>query len=402
MNLDNNIGILYVDDESKALKYFKDSFEDLGPIFTAESGEEGLVVFRENRAKIGIVLSDKMMPGMSGLEFLAKIRRIDDLPLRMLVTANNDLVEAVEALNEGLLYSYMNKPWSSEDLETKLKRAMDRYWISRERKRLLKDRAATFQEMMMAERASSFEALSLGLNHHMRNSLTVIQSFFDMIPLQLEQEVGGAPRDRFFWEDYYNNVEDRLSSLISILTNLTEGTNAARVSSDDAGLEPIQLREVIESVVEKHAIEDATISFKGQPEVTMEGEGERIVHLIETVVLEASKNIKNGGSITLEVEPCTVGVAEAEGVEIRCIDNGDLLPEPVRRHLFDPFHIRSDRPSELSTDLLSAYITVYTHGGTIRADRTEENCNLIEITLPLEAGSKAGLGDAQRIIGGLK
>ncbi len=103
----SDYGILYIDDELKSLKYFEAIFEELAPIHIASGPEEGYALFCEHHERIGVVVSDKKMPGESGLSLLARIRKVDPNPLRFLVTAFSDLDAAVEALNEGLLYSYL-------------------------------------------------------------------------------------------------------------------------------------------------------------------------------------------------------------------------------------------------------------------------------------------------------
>ena len=85
-------------------------------------------------------------------------------------------------------------------MTARLSRALDRFWLTRERNRLLGNRKYSLQEQMMVEKANSIYNFSVGLNHHMRNALTVVQSFFDMIPVQLNQEIDGPPKDQFLLE----------------------------------------------------------------------------------------------------------------------------------------------------------------------------------------------------------
>ncbi len=67
--------ILYVDDETNSLKYFKSDFEERFSIFTASSANEALALFAENKDKIGIVITDQRMPAETGVELLEKIRQ---------------------------------------------------------------------------------------------------------------------------------------------------------------------------------------------------------------------------------------------------------------------------------------------------------------------------------------
>jgi CheY-like chemotaxis protein len=217
-------GILYIDDEMKSLKYFEAIFEGLAPIYIANSPDEGFAVFQEHHDRIGVVMSDKKMPGESGIELLKRIRKVDPNPLRFLVTAFSDLDAAVDALNDGLLYSYLTKPWDPDDLEHRLSKALAHFCLERERERLIREKADAFQQLLMADKAASIGILSAGLNHHLRNALTVMRTFYDLLPFQLEDEIEGEPKDRAFWCDFYGEVGGQIDRMTSILSNLSEGT----------------------------------------------------------------------------------------------------------------------------------------------------------------------------------
>lgn len=129
-----DFGILYIDDEEKSLKYFEAIFEDMAKVYVACSPEEGFRIFSEHHDRIGLVLSDKKMPNESGIDLLARIREVDSRPLRMLVTAYSDLNLAVDAFNDGRLYSYLSKPWEPAELGHQLIRALRHFCLEWERK----------------------------------------------------------------------------------------------------------------------------------------------------------------------------------------------------------------------------------------------------------------------------
>jgi response regulator RpfG family c-di-GMP phosphodiesterase len=213
-------GILYIDDELKSLKYFEAIFDSLAPIYIANSPEEGYALFCEHHESIGVVVSDKKMPGESGLDLLQRIRKVDPNPLRFLVTAFSDLDAAVDALNDGLLYSYLTKPWDPDELEHRLSKALGHFCLERERERLIREKAEAFQQLLMADKAASIGILSAGLNHHLRNALTVLRTFYDLLPYQLEEEIEGEPKDGAFWGDFYGEVGGQIERMTSILSNL--------------------------------------------------------------------------------------------------------------------------------------------------------------------------------------
>lgn len=386
----NQFGILYVDDEVSSLKYFKEAFGDIAPIYTAESPELGLDIFKSNPGKIGVVLSDKRMPKMSGIDFLKEIKKIDDNPLRILVTAFADLALAVESLNDGLLYSYLTKPWDPRELKSRLGRALDRFWITNERNKLLKERNAVYQKMIMAEKASSIQTVSGGLNHHLLNSLNVIQAYFDMIPLQLQEENIHAPKDSFFWGEYYHNVEEQITRALSIISSFGEGSEFWNANLE---LQPdIDLVAVFENAVSHIQATDPPFQFKitKMDEIgPITGDLKKISTMAGYLIEEAQKNIKSEDG-AIEIQFFTTRLDAADGVRIRCIDNGPPVPEEERAHLFDPLHIRSDRPSEVGANLLYCYLTVFHHGGKIESTKLKDGRNVIELSLQVEPTLQSG------------
>ncbi|SEB56844.1 two-component system, NtrC family, C4-dicarboxylate transport response regulator DctD [Pseudomonas saponiphila] len=73
----------------------------------------------------GVILSDVRMPGISGLELLTQVQRLDpDLPI-ILLTGHGDVPMAVEAMRDGA-YDFLEKPFSPDTLLSSLRRALDK------------------------------------------------------------------------------------------------------------------------------------------------------------------------------------------------------------------------------------------------------------------------------------
>lgn len=69
--------ILIVDDNEGDRKLMCLALKDEGyHILEASSGEEGLVIFKNHLNEIGLVLTDIIMPGMDGVEFVQNIRKL--------------------------------------------------------------------------------------------------------------------------------------------------------------------------------------------------------------------------------------------------------------------------------------------------------------------------------------
>jgi signal transduction histidine kinase len=371
-------GILYIDDELKSLKYFEAIFESLAPIHIASSPEEGYALFREHHERIGVVVSDKKMPGENGLELLERIRQVDPNPLRFLVTAFSDLDAAVDALNDGLLYSYLTKPWDPDELEHRLSKALGHFCLERERERLIREKAEAFQHLLMADKAASIGILSAGLNHHLRNALTVLRTFYDLLPYQLEEEIQGEPKDGAFWGEFYGEVGGQIDRMTSILSNLSEGTKMSGIESVDGIDLPAIFLEAGELVLQERAdIRFEVQAPEGLPGIN--GDPRKLSQMARFFFEESRSTLKRGGEIVVRFQLLN----EGSTLETTFIDNGDPVPEDDLARLFDPFYVRANTPEELGTNLMACYLTVFHHGGAIRAERTEDGRNAIIFTLPV-------------------
>jgi len=127
--------VLYVDDEPENLRIFELSFRREFQILTATSAEAGLEII--NGHPVALVLSDHRMPGMTGVEFLARVCEIAPETVRILVTAYGDVSTLQSAINNGSIYRYVPKPWTPDEMRVTLRRAVEVYALDRERIQLV-------------------------------------------------------------------------------------------------------------------------------------------------------------------------------------------------------------------------------------------------------------------------
>ncbi|MDR3666013.1 MAG: sigma-54 dependent transcriptional regulator [Ignavibacteriaceae bacterium] len=115
--------ILVVDDEKIVRESLFHWFQEEGyQVETAEDGETALRIFDKN--KFDLLLVDMKMPGMSGLELLAKIKEIDKDTIVILITAFASVPTAIKALKDGA-YDYVTKPVDPDELEHLVKKALE-------------------------------------------------------------------------------------------------------------------------------------------------------------------------------------------------------------------------------------------------------------------------------------
>ncbi len=113
--------ILIIDDDPKVLSVLSSLLSERHLCKTATSAREALDYMRE--ATYDLVLSDIMMPGMSGLELLHEITRLKLETVVVLISGNLNIQSAIEAMRRGA-FDYITKPFNLSDVETAVDRAL--------------------------------------------------------------------------------------------------------------------------------------------------------------------------------------------------------------------------------------------------------------------------------------
>jgi len=134
--------ILIVDDEQPIRESLQDLFEDEGYLIRcASSGEEAVARYRQQAADC--VLLDIWMPGIDGLETLARIRKMDaDVPVIMM-SGHATIDTAVRATQQGA-FDFLEKPLSSDRLLILVRNALERRKLTKENTSL-KQKTQNFQ-----------------------------------------------------------------------------------------------------------------------------------------------------------------------------------------------------------------------------------------------------------------
>jgi len=116
----NPISLVIIDDNVRSLEFIATALAGDGvQIFTAANPEEGLDLVYTHRPQI--VMTDLVMPQMTGLEVLERITEFDPVIDVILMTAHYTTETAVEAIRKGAA-DYLNKPISLATLRDRVGR----------------------------------------------------------------------------------------------------------------------------------------------------------------------------------------------------------------------------------------------------------------------------------------
>ena len=128
--------ILCVDDDPNILQAYQRALRKRLNIELALGGEEAFEAV-SGLGPYAVVVADMQMPGMNGVELLAKVKEIAPDTVRMMLTGNADQQTALEAVNEGHIFRFMTKPCPPEDFAKALEAGIAQYRLITAERELL-------------------------------------------------------------------------------------------------------------------------------------------------------------------------------------------------------------------------------------------------------------------------
>lgn len=198
--------ILIVEDNVDMLLLLKDSL--LVPmgynVITAPNGQRGLEMALEHLPDL--ILLDMNMPKMTGLEMLIALRQTTcDAPV-IFMTVENSLRVAVEAFRLGVV-DYLSKPFSLEDGERAINRALAQKRLQAEYDQMAKDliKAETIRQTIIT------------LSHYLNNDLMCIEHNLNYLQEKLNGR-GGESGEKF---DDCLECLDRIKAVMKVLGKVT-------------------------------------------------------------------------------------------------------------------------------------------------------------------------------------
>ncbi|MGQ9425535.1 ATP-binding protein [Gilvimarinus sp. F26214L] len=173
--VDHRLGVLFVDDEEKARKYFARVFSDSYQVLSAESVDAAIELLEGHSANLAILVTDQRMPNRTGIDLVKYAKRYHPHVIRILTTAYADLSDAIDSVNEGEVYRYIRKPWDLAYLREEIRKATNLYVMREEERRII------FQKRQVMYQVAS------NIAHELRTPLTGIDVTADALDQDLDK-----------------------------------------------------------------------------------------------------------------------------------------------------------------------------------------------------------------------
>jgi two-component system sensor histidine kinase AtoS len=222
------------------------------------------------------------------------------------------------------------------------------------------------EQVLQAERLSALGELAAMAAHEIRNPLTAIRGFLQMIMPRVEGQV----------ERKYVNLilkeADRMNALVRQM--------AAFSRPAGEGLQPVKVDDLIDEslmlalTADSPGVKVVKRIDAGMPEVLMKQEEMKQVFV--NLFRNASEAMQGKGYLTISVEKATQG----DGVIVRIQDTGCGIPENLQEKVFRPFVTTKARGMGLGLAICSKIVRE--HGGEIALSSNEGKGSIFTIFLP--------------------
>lgn len=379
--------ILIVDDEAEVVRSVKDLMRLEYRVIGATSAADAMSIL--DHQEIHVVMTDQRMPGMTGVDLLHRVRSEHPDAVRLLFTGYADIRAVIDAINQGNVYRYINKPWDPDELLAIIRDSCERYALIAQRRQLLKELAQKNEELESANRAlaqtSELKTAFIRVaSHELRAPLTVLTALTWLI--RRTPDLPGSLEERVRSLD---TATRRLNRVVEEITTMLR-----------AGLYawPLQRQPMDVNALFQQAAEDvkpfAQLRFQRiQIEVpagtqAVEVDGAKLRDCLNHLLMNAIKFSLDGTAITLSAARTEDGWG---ALQVR--DRGVGMDAATRARLFEPFFTGFDtahhssglfefgaRGLGLGLSVVKALIEM--HGGRIEVESEPGKGSTFTLLLP--------------------
>jgi C4-dicarboxylate-specific signal transduction histidine kinase len=377
--------LVIVDDEPIILQILEAVFEE-GPwdLKACSSGKQARAVME--KYGVDILLTDKNLPDINGLELLADAKRFNPLAEVIIITGYASLETALSAL-EMDAFDYVLKPLNNVfEIRKKVQRAAEKQAIAEENQSLLTELAGknielesalaqtqTLQnELIQTEKLAGIGTLAAGIAHEVSSPLFGIMGLAEAI--EEEEEVKTC-------QAYAREIVEYSKGIRDIVKELSSYSRAA----SNEYLTTVDLKQVVADAV--RLVERAT-GFQGIQADQEVGEGLFVnarTNEIQQVFVNLVKNAVD--ALAESDQPGRIRIqAQAGKGEVRLVvsDNGPGIPEEHLKQVFDPFFTTKEPGKGTGLGLNIVYRIVTKYRGTIRVAQSEEGGAAFHLRFPVQ------------------
>lgn len=341
---------------------------------TSADGADGLRKVR--KLPPDLVLVDLKMPGISGMEVLEKIRKIDSTIICVVITGYATIESAVEAMKRGA-YDFLPKPFTPDELRIIIKRGLER-------------RELVLESLSLRREKEKIEKNFISMvSHELRRPLIDVQEYLEVVRGGITGKLT-QPQ-----EEMLEKVSDQINTLLVLIKDWLDMSRieAGRMLEN---LELLDLSQILHKTVDllRKKIKNKKIALEVNIPAHLpliKGEKLSIERVFSNLIRNAIDYNREGGRISVK--------AKEEGgcVVIEVSDTGIGIPQKDIPFIFDEFfRVKNRKTRHITGSGLGLSIVkkiVEAHRGSIEVRSEEGKGSTFTVFLPEFTGTNEEIPD---------
>ena len=371
--------VLYVDDETQALKYFAQIYGDRFDITTACSADEALEIIEADPDRIAVLLTDQRMPGKTGVELMEIVRSRHPNIVRVLTTAYTNLESAIKAVNEGGAFRYLTKPWNEGEMIGVLLRATEYHAVMKDRDRLLNEKLSVLHRLIVMDRVRGLATMATAINGQVRDAWSALVGYMEQSPVSQRIQVQMEEIAGLNMVALARHEAEAMVKTVQMVLNDTTGKSTGDESSIDVSA---IVREYAQQATSELSEDDLELTVENADQSeSVEGDRGMIQRVLQIMVRRLSDVQELPSKIKIEMKP------SEDAVEI-AVRGGFGALEPAQVASFFAAAIPLKKwPIGLDMDVLSCFMIAHHMGGHFRLELQSEFGPSLVVTLPRSSQS---------------
>lgn len=358
--------VLVIDDERGPRESLRILLKNDYDVVCAESVDDGARLLKEGSADV--VVMDIRMPGKTGIQGLAELRRIDPIVSIIMLTGFGTLETAQEAIRLGA-NDYIKKPFDAADMQAAIRTHVQKTQVQRMREHAMADlqdlTRRLNEELAAREHLAQLGMASSELVHDMGNPLTAVLGYAELLADTMQQRTRTGVTDDAeaiqYLEEIARNVK-RCKEMTDAWRSMSRGgtRNSERVC-------PAEVVEEVFRTLRPSApgiqMEAQWIGTSGREMVT--ADRLQLFRALQNVIqnaVHAIQEINIKGAIRVE------GRDQGGAIEIRITDNGPGIPATALGRIFEPFYTTKTSGRGTGLGLCITQKVIKDLGGKIRVE----------------------------------
>jgi signal transduction histidine kinase len=367
--------ILVIDDDKGPRESLRMVLKYDYEMFLADRVDAGIELLREK--KPDLVIMDIRMPDKNGIEGLQEIREINSSVSIVMLTGFGDLETAQQAIRFGA-NDYLQKPFDTDEIQAVVKKYVDRTKMftrkQQAQEELQKMTQSLGREVGKTNKLTSLGAASSELVHDLRNPLTIIRGYLDLLNYELKEKQDAS-------SDEMNEYLDQIDKNVERCADLVESWRALG-RFDFSQMQRLQLPKLFTDCF-KDAVSHTVIKFEieadgAEDQYEMLGERLQVKRALQNLIDNAVKAVEE------RTEPSIAIVLNMTNtdMEVQIRDNGCGVDTKALRWIFEPFDTTAAIEKGAGLGLFITKKVIEEHHGTMQFESRIGEGSIVTLRIP--------------------